>query len=124
MNKCVCPGDILTYNCTVLGDKYGATIWNGTAFSGCPQNDILLYHDHFRAAGGSRGMCNNGDIVGQSLGIQDNNYASQLSVTITPNIVGKTITCAYDALTTDHTNDMIKFSRMVPGNYHAFLLAH
>jgi hypothetical protein len=55
--------------------------------------------------------------VGQSLGVQDNNYISQLNVTITPETAGKTITCAYDALTSDQTQSMIKFSTVVPSKY-------
>ena len=117
MNECVCPGDKLTYNCTVQGSAFGATVWNGTAFSGCQQNVILLPHHWFTQTGGSTSTCNNGAIVGQSLGVQGNNYTSQLNIIITPEITGRTITCAYDALTTDQTQDMIKFSLVVPGNY-------
>ena len=111
VNECVCPGDKLTYRCTVQGSLTGATVWSGTAFSGCLQNEILLPH---HPTGGSFGTCNNGAIVGQSLGVQGNNYTSQLNVTITPETAGKTITCAYDAL--DGRNIMIKFSTIILGN--------
>jgi hypothetical protein len=115
VNECACPGDKLTYNCIVQGSPTGATIWSGTAFSGCQQNAILLQHHQF-TTGGSTGTCNNGAIVGQSLGVQGNNYTSQLNVTITPETTGKTITCAYDAFTgQDHT--MIEFSTIIPGNH-------
>jgi hypothetical protein len=118
MNECVCPGDKLTYECTVQGSDTGATIWTGTAFSGCQQNEILLLHRQFTPIGsGSTRTCNNGAIVGQSLGVLGNHYTSQLNVTITPETAGKTITCAYDALTSDQTQNMIKFSRVVPSTY-------
>ena len=97
----------------------GVTIWNGTAFSGCQQNEILLQHHQFTQPGGPTGTCNNGAIVGQSLSVQGNNFTSQLNVTITPETAGKTITCAYDALTGQDI--MIKFSTIIPGN-HAPLL--
>ena len=113
---CVCPGDLLTYMCTVHGSPIGATLWNGTAFSGCPQNEILLQHHLFTPPGSPTGTCNNGAIVGQSLSVQGNNYTSELNVTVTPETAGKTITCAYDALTSDETQNMIKFSMVVPGN--------
>ena len=116
MNECVCPGDQLTYRCTVQGSNTGGTLWNGTAFSGCPQNEILLQHHQFTPTGGPTGICNNGAIVGRSLGVQGNNFTSQLNVTITPETAGKTITCAYDVLTNDQTQNMIKFSMVVPGN--------
>ena len=120
VNECVCPGDKLTYRCTVQGsDTTGATVWSGTAFSGCLQNEILLQHSDFTPTGGPTGRCNNGGIVGQSLGAQGNNFTSQLNVTITPETAGKTIMCSYDAL--DSQNIMIKFSTIIPGN-HAPLL--
>ena len=120
MNKCVCPGDRLTYRCTVQEIAFGATIWNGTAFSGCLQNEILLQHHQFiQPGGGSSGVCNNGAIVGQSLGVQGNNYTSQLNVTITPETAGKTIMCSYDALNGQNTTN--KFSTIIPGS-HAPLL--
>jgi hypothetical protein len=115
MNECVCPGDNLIYNCTVQGSPTGATIWNGTAFSGCQQNEIVLHHHQYSRTGGSTGICNNGAIVGQSLRVQGN-YTSQLNVTITPETAGKTIICAYDALT-GQGNTIIKFST-IPGNHY------
>ena len=116
MNECICPGDQLTYNCTVQGSLSGATIWSGTDFSGCQQNEILLQHHQYTRPGGSTGTCNNGAIVGQSLGVQGNNYTSQLNVTITPETAGRTITCAYDALTGQDIT--IKFSKIIPGINH------
>ena len=113
---CVCPGDKQIYRCTVQGSPSGATVWNGTAFSGCPQDVIQLRHHQFMPTGGPIGTCNNGAIVGQSLDVQGNNYSSQLNVTITPETAGKTITCAYDAKTEEQTQNMIKFSMVVPGN--------
>ena len=115
-NQCVCPGDQLIYGCTVQGSVNGATIWTGTAFSGCPQNAILLSHSYFAPTGGSTGTCNNGQIVAESISVQENNYNSQLNVTVTLDTAGKTIICAYDALTSDQTQDMIIFSTVVPGN--------
>ena len=115
VNDCVCPGDNLIYKCTVQGATTGATVWNGTAFSGCPLNEIILFHRRFPSTG-DFGECNNGNIVGRSLGVEGNNFASQLNVTVTPDIAGKTITCFYDTLTTNSTNDMIQLSTIVPGN--------
>ena len=114
VNECVCPGDRLTYRCTVQGSPTGVTVWSGTALSGCLRNEILLQHHQFTPTGGPTGTCNNGAIVGQSLSVQGNNYTSQLNVTITPETAGKTIMCSYDAL--DGQNTMIKFSTMIPGN--------
>jgi hypothetical protein len=115
VNDCVCPGDKLTYRCTVQGSAVGATIWNGTAFSGCQQNEIFLQHWQYTPTGGPASICNNGAIVGQSLGVQGNNYTSQLNVTITPETAGKTIMCVYDDLIGNQPT--IKFSTIIPGNH-------
>ena len=115
MNKCVCPGDKVIYRCTIQGEETGATIWTGSAFRGCQQDEILLQHSLFLPTSGPIGTCNNEDIVGHSLGVQGNNYTSQLNVTVTQDTAGKTITCAYDALTGDETY-MVKFSTILPGN--------
>ena len=106
----------MIYKCTVQGDGNGATLWNGTAFSGCLQSEIRLQHNQFTQPGGSTGTCNNGAIVGRSLDEQGGNYTSQLNVTITPETAGKRITCVYDDMTGDETRNMIKFSMVVPGN--------
>ena len=95
-NGCVCLGDTLTYNCTVIGSLGGATIWRGSALSGCHPNDdeIVLLHSRFTMSnGGTFGVCNNGDIVGRSIGIEGSNYTSQLNVIVTPDIIQKTIMC-------------------------------
>ena len=54
--------------------------------------------------------------MGQSLSVQGNNYTSQLNVTITPETAGRTIMCAYDALTGQDIT--IKFSTTIPGINH------
>ena len=88
---CGCLGDIMTYECTVVGE--GAFIWSGSALD-CPStnNEIVLLHIDFRFYS----TCNNGDIVGRIVSADTNNYTSQLSVTITPATAGKTIQCEYD----------------------------
>lgn len=115
INQCVCPGDSLIYTCRLHGDANGATVWNGTAFNGCLHNEITLLHSFFTPQQGVLGTCNNGAIVARSLGLEGSNYTSQLNVTITSNLAGKTITCAYDAMTANQANDRIHFSTKIPG---------
>ena len=92
---CTCPGEILTYECTVEGA--GATVWKGSAFNCRSANDgITLLHSRFDLSGGTDGECNNGAIVGRSLRVEDNYYTSLLSVTITPDMTGRSITCIHD----------------------------
>ena len=49
-SRCICPGDTLTYECTVVG--LGVTVWTGSAFS-CPSsnNEIALLHSRFLSYG-------------------------------------------------------------------------
>ena len=93
---CVCPGDTLTYECTVMG--FGATIWTGSALhclnSG---NALTLLHTLFLYNGSSRlKYCNKGAIVARMLSVEGNNYTSQLNVTVTPDTAGKIIECGSD----------------------------
>ena len=96
VSGCACPGDTITYECTAVGA--GATVWTGSAFN-CSNSDhnILLLHIFFSLAKGDYGSCNNGDIVGQSLSVEGNNYTSQLNVTVTSDTAGRTIECLHDA---------------------------
>ena len=89
---CVCPGDTLSYECTVTGAS--TTIWRGSAFNCYRYNEIVLLHSRFDT--GTYGTCNNGAIVARGLSIEGNNYTSQLNVSVTPNTVGKTIECGSD----------------------------
>lgn len=56
-NDCGCPGQSVSYSCTVAGGE--TTLWAGTAFM-CGGNEISLRHDQFE---GAIGECNNGAIT-------------------------------------------------------------
>ena len=90
-----CPQDAVTFECSVMGD--GTTVFQGSALE-CENagNKITLFHSVFNRTGGAYGTCNNGAIVGQSLRVEDNYYISQLRITVSHSLVGKTIECIYD----------------------------
>ena len=93
VSGCTCPGDALTYECTVMGKIIGVTFWSGTAFKCRDSSDaIILLHSQFNS---SYGICNDGTIIAKSISLEGNNYTSQLNITVTPDIVGKTIECHY-----------------------------
>ena len=100
-NDCACPGDTLTYECTVVGDIGGITLWMGDFFH-CPngRQEIQLLHSDFTNGRGeeaySTQICNNGDVVGRNIRGENGSFTSQLYVTLTSDIAGKTIECAYD----------------------------
>ena len=97
-NECVCPGDKLTYKCTVT--RGAQTIWNGSAFD-CPDRhnqiklDLNLWHHHYWYE-----RCTNATIEGWILSTGGNNYTSQLSITVTPDTTRKSIVCLSDNGTT------------------------
>ena len=92
LSSCTCLNDDTTYTCTVSG--LGFTIWRGSAFDcSAQQNRILLRHMSFGS--GTMGSCNGGDIVGRSLGVSENVYTSQITVSVTSNLIGRIVECAY-----------------------------
>ena len=92
---CACPGDSMTFECNNIG--IGTTVFRGSAFD-CESsgNTISLLHSRFHSPNGTNGTCNNGAIVGQSLNVEGNCYTSQLHVTISLDLLGKTIECVHD----------------------------
>ena len=106
-NDCTCPGDVVTYNCNVTGS--GFTIWRGSAFD-CPtvNSMILLRHSLFGTSSGSRGLCNDGAIMGRSTGITRSSsntpvYMSQLTVNLatSSSVIGQEIQCVYRNIAND-----------------------
>ena len=90
----VCPGDTLIFTCTVsdTAPDGGFTVWSGTAFD-CSPAEIIIPHHEFTTPVKE---CNDGAIVARSLRVEGNNYTSQLNVTVTSEMKGRTIECAFD----------------------------
>ena len=97
LSDCVCPGHELRLECTVVGA--GFTVWNGSAFSDCSQNRIVLRHSQF-GSGISSG-CNNGRIIGRSINTTSDSdgikYISQLIIQLDVNdtLEGRNVKCAH-----------------------------
>jgi hypothetical protein len=60
------------------------------------QGRIVLYHHQFSHPQGTTKECNNGAIIARSLHGENGTYTSQLSVTVTSELIGDTIECAHD----------------------------
>lgn len=91
-----CPGEVLTIQCAIMGG--GATVWQGTAFQ-CDGNNrdiIVLRHTQFRRSYKPGGICNNGAIVAQAIGVVNDSYISQLNVTVSPELNNTTVECWHD----------------------------
>ena len=96
VSGCSCPEYTLTYECTVKGGV--ATVWNGDAFDCVSSNNAITFL-HLRFMSGDKPTtCNNGTIIGQTLGIEDNCYTSQVNVTVSPKLTGRNIKCIQDDL--------------------------
>ena len=92
---CACPGDMLTYTCTVVGA--GSTQWSGSLFD-CPANGIVLRHNIFDSTNGAIGECNEGAVLAQSAGVENDCYTSQLSFTVTTEFDNKTVLCTHNSI--------------------------
>ena len=97
--KNVCSGDLVTFNCVVVGG--GTTIWKGSAFPECGsnnRNEISLRHTQFNSDSESLpvGVCNNGAIAARAIGVDGDNYTSQLNMTVNAEMNNRTVECVYE----------------------------
>ena len=91
---CSCPGDTLTFECTVVGEPYGLTVWS--ALSNCSGQEITILHRDFgvnTAAAFRNCYSSNNSIVARGLRVENGSYISQLNVTVTSDVIGKSIEC-------------------------------
>ena len=85
---CICPGQNVTYECTVVGGLL--TVWGGSVMgTGC---EITLFHGY----PGSYTICNNGAVVGRGVEVNNNCFTSQLTILLTPDLNQRTIQCSVD----------------------------
>ena len=83
------------------------TVWNGTVMAeGC---EIVLFHSRFTDSSGNSGSCNDGAVVGQSVEVVDNCYRSQLTISVTPALNGRTVQCSVDGGMPDIINTTTLF---------------
>ena len=87
---CACPNDVLSYTCTAVGA--GITVWEVKALD-CT---IVLRHNLFDS-GSAFGECNDENIVGRSVGVDDDCYTSQLDVTVNLGLNNKNISCIHNS---------------------------
>ena len=103
-NDCVCPGDIVTYECTVVGGIGATIIWKSDFFQ-CPSGKKLIELVHRPLTEGEEfhtRICNNGNIAGRIVRIENVGYTSQLNITLTYDIAGESIECIGDNGTNTH----------------------
>ena len=80
----------------------------------CQGGEISLQHLHFLQTVGS---CNNRAIVGQGVAEDNNRFTSRLSVTMTSELVGRTVTCSVDDGATATSVGTLTLSLSVASKY-------
>ena len=97
VSSCVCPGCELVVECAVTDG--GVTIWQGTIFDGCQNENIILRHSQFNTSGIVMHVScgTKGPVVGRSVSVAGGSFTSQLLVNFTDNLIGKTIECANES---------------------------
>ena len=93
---CRCIGSNVMVQCKVVGNSGGIT-WTGSALD-CSYSGKLpfCFLTVFKVVYSGSKTCNNGEIVGQSLPVEDNNvYPSQLNVILSSHLIDRMIKCVY-----------------------------
>ena len=99
VNKCTCEGYDQVYECRVTGR--GATVWRGSAFN-CPatNNEIIFFHSRFDIE--TTLTCNSGAILGRAIRAENDTYIiSQLTVSVSAEMIGMDISCFHDSGATE-----------------------
>ena len=86
--RCACAGDVLTFECTLVGGSH--TIWTGTAFDCSDSNNEIVLSNR---NDGVMKTCSNGAIVGQITAVDGNCFTSQLNVTAADRFNNRTVRC-------------------------------
>ena len=93
-----CQGFNLLLECTT--ERSMSTVFQGNLFncSSSVRTEITLLHSRFNAYAGNNTICNGGKVLGYSLPVNNSSkcYTSQLCIMVTPDVIGKSIRCAYD----------------------------
>ena len=102
ISGCVCPNHIVILECTVHGR--GSTVWQGTAVAllaaasdACFSGEIVINHDSTFTSFNAECTKNNRTvIVAHGISSANNSYTSQLSVTMSVDLVGTIVECVHD----------------------------
>ena len=92
--RAVCPGEELTYTCTIFDDTslYATTIWNASRIGSnyCPDYGNLMVLTHGLS---SEELYRCGPFTAQATGSDGDCYTSTLTVTASPELNGTVIQC-------------------------------
>ena len=85
----------MTYECTVFGGTEVITVWRGDFFH-CSTGKMVIELVHRQRDDFSPHTCNDGNVVARIVGVESNNFISQLNITLTHDVAGKSIECISD----------------------------
>jgi hypothetical protein len=92
ITDCTCPQGIVTYECTVCGL---AIAWEGTALDSCPGGEIALTNRDLVEPMGTPIICNGGTVAAHG-SVEDGCLASQLNITYSATLQGRSVRCSVD----------------------------
>ena len=100
-DDCVCPGNIVTYECTVFGGTGTTTVWKSDIFQCSSGKKIIeLVHrpltEGEEYAGIYNHICKNGNIMVRLVSLESDSYTSQLNITLMYDITRESIECIGD----------------------------
>ena len=79
------------YECRVTGR--GATVWRGSAFN-CPATNNEIHFLHGSSV--IETTCNDGAIVGRAIRVENDIYISQLTISVSDEMISRNISCFHD----------------------------
>ena len=93
----------MIYECTVQSVFGGATVFRAkppSSFVSCTGSQkelIIFFHSQFNwSHHGVNRTCNNGTVINRNFGVENRTYTSQVSITVTSELIGITIECVHD----------------------------
>ena len=96
-------------------------MWSGSAFN-CAEknNEVFLPHNQFGSSSRRYSTCNNKTISGRGVRVLGRFYASQLSVKVSSDLIGKTIECVHDDVLTTKIGSstlLVTTGKLTPEKY-------
>ena len=103
-DDCVCPGDVVLYECTVFGGIGAITVWKSDFFNCTNGKQVIELVHRPRREGDefNTRICNNGNIAARIVRNERDSFTSQLNITLTYDIAGESIECIGDNGTNTH----------------------
>ena len=111
-NECVCPGNIVTYECTVFGGIGATTVWKSDIFQCSSGKQVIEFVHKLSTLEEGYRVCNNGDIAGRIVRIENNHFTSQLNVTLSYDVAGRNIECISDNGTNTHRIGLLNITTL------------